>query len=111
MAVRAMLIAGFAAGLLGVRIGRTAGEGRGLPFGGALGGLQTLLQITDGLLQLVDKAILLCLSAAEFFVLGLQLLNRRHVHADLGSGKSRQLTEIIAVFVPGGKESLYKYLQ
>ena len=109
MAVPAVLVARLAAGLLGILFGRVARERRGLPFGGAFGGIETLLQIAIGLHELLDSAILLCHPTAQLFVFGPQFSNSRCVHADLGRTPSRQLTEIIEVFAAGGKMALNKH--
>src|SRR5438270_510437 len=109
MRVLAVLRAGFAAGLLGMRLGGAACERSRLTFGGAFGGFETLLQVADGLLQLRDEAVALGQLLAEALVFGLQFTQDGCVHADLGSTRSRQLTVIIEDFARNGNMALNKH--
>ena len=91
MAMFAVLRAAFAAGLLRVVLGRALGERRGLALGRALGGVQALLQIAEGLVQLVDEAVAFRELLAEVLDFGLECLHRKTVHADLDNDEPRQL--------------------
>src|SRR4051812_29480581 len=83
MAMFAMLPAPFAARPLGVVFGRSLGKGGGLPLGRALGRVETLLEVTQGLVQLADETVAFRKLLAELLDFRLECLHRETVHADL----------------------------
>jgi hypothetical protein len=72
MTVFAVFGATLATGLLGLVFGLVLGERGCLPLGGSLGGVETLLEIAHGLLELLDEPIPLRQLLLELLVFSLQ---------------------------------------
>jgi hypothetical protein len=101
--------AGFAAGPFAVVLGRAFGKGGGLAFGGAFGVSEASLEVGDGSLELLERALLLGQLVAESLVVVEQFLVRGCGHPHPNSAQQGHLPSIVENQPAVGQGTLNKY--
>ena len=96
VAMATVLGAGLAAGLLGVGLGRSLGEGSGLAFAGAEGVLELLAEFVAGTLELLQLLAQLLVLGQEFLVGGGRHRSPRRGEATTRTGLSWRLPRLSA---------------